>query len=330
MTERLYPLMLTPVHKEHLWGGRRIAATYARTIPLERCGESWEVADRPEGMSVVANGPLAGATLHDLVVRLGASLIGRDVGPSGRFPLLIKVIDANERLSVQVHPDDASAALHGGEPKTEAWYVLGAAPGAAVYTGLTPGTDADRFAAALRAGRVESLLRKFPVSAGDAIFIPGGRVHAIGEGCLLLEVQQNSNTTWRVYDWGRVDRQTGQPRELHIEQAKRVIRWSDTGEDIPRTPRRLPQPTPNGRTEVVACPYFRLERLALRAQGTVVRAAGEGFQALFVAEGSVSIVGSGFDLAVGPGRSVLIPAALDRYALVPAHGPATVLRTEPV
>jgi mannose-6-phosphate isomerase len=327
MAERLYPLLLTPVYKSHLWGGRRIATTYGRAVPLDRCGESWEVADRPEGVSVVANGPLAGATLRDLMARMGAALVGRPVGPAAPFPLLIKIIDASERLSVQVHPDDESAARHGGEPKTEAWYVLSATPDAAVYAGLAPGTDAARFAEALHAGRVENLLRRFPVAAGDAIFIPGGRVHAIGEGCLLLEVQQNSNTTWRVYDWGRVDRQTGQPRELHVEQAMKVIRWGDTAPDVPLRPSPSRRAGPNEWTDLVACPYFRLARLVVRAEERVARAAGESFHALFVAEGELRVTGVGFDLSIAAGQSALIPAALPRYALTPVSGAATVLRS---
>ncbi len=327
MSERPYPLLLTPVHKERIWGGRRIAATYGRAVSPDRCGESWEVADRPEGMSVVANGPFAGVTLRDVMARLGKSLVGRAVGPAARFPLLVKLIDAHERLSVQVHPDDDSAARHGGEPKTEAWYVLDAAPGAAVYAGLAPGTDTARFAEALRAGRVEELLRRFPVSPGDAVFIPGGRVHAVGEGCLLLEVQQSSDTTWRVYDWNRVDRHTGKPRDLHAEQALRTIRWSDTADDLPLRPRPLPHATPNELTLIVACPYFRIERLTLRAEEVTTRSPGGSFRVLFVADGSVRLSGDGFDFAVVAGHSVLIPATLARYAAGPVSGPATILST---
>ena len=176
-------------------------------------------------MSVVTNGPLAGLTLHELVQRFGPALLGRDAGAKA-FPLIIKILDARDRLSVQVHPGEETAQQQGGDPKTEMWYVLEADPGAGVFAGWQPGVDPAGLMRALESKSLGSMLRFVPVSAGQVIFVPAGRVHAIDAGCLLFEVQQRSNTTYRLYDWDRAG-PDGCPRALHIEQALRAIRWND-------------------------------------------------------------------------------------------------------
>jgi mannose-6-phosphate isomerase len=314
----LYPLILDPVYKDYIWGGRRIPGVYHRPLPDGICAESWEVSDRPEGPSRIMNGPLAGATLGDVIHRFGPAV----AGTRGAFPLLVKLIDARERLSVQVHPDDRSAPSCGGEPKTEAWHVLDAAPGAQVFAGLKPGVTAAAFRAALAATRLEDCLRAVPVQTGDTLFIPGGRVHAIGEGCLLLEVQQNSNTTYRVYDWGRLGHD-GRPRELHVEKAFQAIRWDDAGE--PKTvPHPLSGPDDAASLELVVSPYFRIERLDL-AGPRACRHDGHSFHALFTAGGAITVESDGEPVHVPFGRSCLIPAAIREYRLTP-HAPCQVLR----
>lgn len=323
----LVPLVFDPVYQQYLWGGDRIPKGFNRPLPDGRWAESWEISDRPEGAGPATGGPWAGATLGELVSRLGTRLLGSAVasspGVAPAFPLLIKLIDARERLSVQVHPDDAAAALCGGEAKTEAWHILEAAPGAQVFAGLRPGTTEASFRAALAASRLEECLRAIPVRAGDTIYIPGGRVHAICEGCLLLEVQQNSNTTYRVYDWGRVGTD-GKPRELHIDQALRVIRWDDAGE-----PRTIPRATVGddgvASLELVTSPYFRLERLALGGPLTC-RNDGRSFHALFASEVALDIEHADGRVEVPFGRSCLIPAGLAGYRLIP-RAPGQVLRT---
>lgn len=314
----LYPLLLDPAYKDYIWGGQRIPRVYRRPLPEGVYAESWEVSDRPEGPSRIANGPLQGATLGDVIHRFGQAV----TGAAAPFPLLIKLMDARERLSVQVHPDDQSAPLCGGEPKTEAWHVLGAAPGARIFAGLKPGVTAATFRAALAAARLEDCLQAIPVQTGDTIYIPGGRVHAIGEGCLLLEVQQNSNTTYRVYDWGRLGHD-GRPRELHIEKAFQAIRWDDT-----REPRIAPQPFhgPDGiaSVELVASPYFRLERLDITGPRACCTG-GHGFHALFTAEEAMTIEWEGAPVEVPYGRSCLIPADIGEYRILP-HTPGQVLR----
>lgn len=315
----LYPLLFRPVYKDYLWGGDRILRHYHREAPPGIYAESWEVSDRPEGMSVVANGPLAGTSLADLVRERSQDLLGRTNG--ARFPLLLKIIDARETLSVQVHPDDEAAAQFGGEAKSEMWYVLAAAPDAAVYCGLFPDANEGMLRAAIAEGTADQLMRRIRVRAGDAVFVPGGRVHAIGSGCLLFECQQNSNTTYRLYDWGRVGGD-GRPRALHVEEGLRVIRWDDFrgGLLIPAMARsegacRI--------TELLSAMHFTMSRLELsgnwRLPGT------GGFSALFVAEGSVVVRGGGAAIALTAGTTTLIPAALESVNIQSA-GPATLLR----
>lgn len=312
-----YPLLLEPAYKDYIWGGNRIPRVFRRPLPDGIYAESWEVSTRPEGPSLVANGPLAGRTLADAIPAM------EHHAARTAFPLLLKLIDARERLSLQVHPDDITATRCGGEAKTEAWHVLDAAPGARVFAGFRSAMTEPSFRDAIATGRLEACLRAVPVGAGDTIFIPGGRVHAICEGCLLLEVQQNSNTTYRVYDWGRVDRD-GKPRELHLEKALQVIRWEDTGE--PKT-RPVPRINADGTTsmELVASPYFRLERLDLAGPLTC-RHDGRSFHVLFASGMALNVEHAGGSVEVPFGRSCLIPAALREYRLLPlAAGP--VLRT---
>ena len=219
------PLLFRPVYKDYIWGGDRIPAAYSRGDAPGRCAESWEIAAHPDGDSVVAHGPFAGRTLSALTAEYGAALTGTRAPDPTRFPLLFKLIDAREKLSVQVHPSDATAGLTGGEPKTEMWYVLDRTGGATLYAGLRDGVTPAALRAALADGTAKHCLTEHPATPGQAIFIPGGLVHAIGDGCLIYEVQQNSNTTYRLYDWDRVGAD-GTPRALHVGQSFKVIDWT--------------------------------------------------------------------------------------------------------
>ena len=319
----LYPYILEPAYKDYIWGGDRIPALFNRNQPAGIYAESWEVSDRPEGMSHVANGALKGESLESLVARFGARLLGR--GVQGRsFPLLVKLIDARERLSIQVHPDDEKATQGIGEAKTEAWHILDAPEAGQVFAGLKPGTTESSFLAAREADRLAATLLAVPVTAGDTVFIPGGRVHAICEGLLILEVQQNSNTTYRVDDWGRVDKKTGKPRELHLEQALKVIRWTDTAPV--KTQPRVTLEKPGTRiSELVVSPYFRLERLEISAP-FCVHHDGASFHALFTGRDDVQVMSDAGIEPVPRGRTVLIPAALDRYTVKPSGRHASLLR----
>ena len=307
MATQLHPLRFKPVYKDYIWGGDKIIRLYNRQEPPGIYAESWEVSDRNDGMSVVINGDLAGKSLRDVVLAFGSDLLGTRVHAQA-FPLLVKLIDSRERLSVQVHPDDDAAARHGGEAKTEMWYVLEAAPGAAVFAGLKPGVTRRDFEQAIRGTRLENALQTVPVEAGDAIFMPGGRVHALDAGCLILEVQQNSNTTYRIYDWGRVGHD-GRPRETHLAEALRAIRWGDAGSSK-AVPAPLPAAAPNVRRRIVECPYFRMERLELRAPWRPESDPGT-FQVYFAAADALRLEWAGGRMAIPEGGTVLVPAALE-------------------
>jgi len=220
------PLVFKPIFHERIWGGRKLKELFGKSIPAgKRIGESWEIVDRPEAQSIVRNGPLVDRSIHDLWVNFRGEVFGR-VRDTPRFPLLIKLLDASEKLSLQVHPAEEVAESLGGEAKTEFWYVAAAEPGAEIYVGLRETVARDQFEQALRSGTVAKCVHTIPVKEGDAMFLPSGRFHAIGAGNVLVEVQQNSDTTYRVFDWNRVD-DKGQPRSLHIEQALQCIDFND-------------------------------------------------------------------------------------------------------
>lgn len=322
MTDRLPPVIrFAPVYKNYLWGGDRIARRFRPDLPPGIYAESWEISARPEGMSVVEAGPLKGAMLADLVDRFGPALLGTAV-TAGRFPLLLKLIDARETLSVQVHPNDANAGATGGEPKSEMWYVLDADPGAELFLGFVPGVSPERLLDALRRDDVAPLLRRRAVRRGDAVYVPGGAVHAIGAGCLMLECQQSSNTTYRLYDWGRQG-PDGKPRELHVEQGLRSIDWTfEPGESPPRS---LPCEPPSQAWELLVTPYFRACRYSIKG---ALRwpPHPESFRMLFVVAGDC-LFRSTEDLAetVPVGRSALIPASTGDVEIRPLEGKSELI-----
>ena len=315
----LYPMTFKPVYKDYPWGGSRIPKTYNRNEPEGIYAESWEISDHDDGMSVVANGELAGKSIRDVLQENPQGIMGSKVEGT-KFPLLIKLIDAKQKLSVQVHPNDETAAEFGGEAKTEMWYMLGDNP-TQVYCGLNDGVTKESFLQAVEGGTSGDTMRPVPVVKDSAVFVRGGRVHAIDEGCFILEIQQNSNTTYRIYDWGRMGND-GKPRPLHIEQAINVINWDDH-----ENPLVDPKPLVDTDTfqcwEVLACEYFRLEKLTFTTP-LEVPLDGTTFHALFVSEGEATVSWGGGTLTAPAGTSILIPAALPAYTL---GGDATVLRT---
>lgn len=319
----LYPLLFQPVYKDYIWGGSRVAQRYKRSLPPGIYAESWEIADRPEGMSIVINGALAGQDLFSLMKVYGDQITGVS---QGEFPLLVKIIDAKETLSVQVHPDEAGVKETGGDPKTEMWYVLAAEPGSVIYAGLKAGVDAAVFKEALKKGNVGDLLPAIPVAKGDVIYIPGGRVHAIGPGCMLLEVLQNSDTTFRLHDWNRLGKD-GNPRALQINKALRVIRWNDTESPIvaaSRRPVRL-DADGNAAVELLNTRFFKFEKI-VAAKPMRCLTGGKTFHVLFVDEGSVELAAAPTRVRISMGSTVLIPAALPEYTLTPSAGVAAILR----
>jgi mannose-6-phosphate isomerase len=271
----MYPLKFVPVFQKRLWGGQRLRAVLGRPIgkDLERTpiGESWELADLPLGTvkadstgaapdgslsSVIANGPLAGQTLHEVWTGQNQkSKMGGGENHKSFFPLLIKFLDAAQALSVQVHPDEAYARAHPGAAlKSEAWYILHADPGAKIYKGVKPGVTKDQFRAALNAGAVEPLLNAIKVRTGDCYYLPSGTVHALGAGLLVAEVQTPSDTTFRVFDWNRLTAD-GKPRTLHIEEALACIHFGPTSDKA-----LSGSPTP-GATRLAECEHFTIDRV---------------------------------------------------------------------
>jgi mannose-6-phosphate isomerase len=225
--EVITPLAFEPIFIERMWGGRRLESEFNKKLPPQRCiGESWEIVDRSEAQSVVAIGPLRGRTLHELWTKHRREIFGEVPDPP-RFPLLIKILDARETLSLQVHPPENVASGLGGEPKSEFWYVAAADLDAELFLGFREPIRRDRFEERLRAGTVIDHIHSIPVQAGNAVFLPAGRVHAVGASNMLIEIQQNSDTTYRVFDWNRTDPATGTKRDLHVEQAIQCIDFED-------------------------------------------------------------------------------------------------------
>lgn len=265
-----------PIAMERVWGGRLLETHFQRSLPDPAApyGESWEMVDREEAQSVLCTGPLAGITLHELWNTRREEIFGTGLPQSERFPLLVKILDAREDLSIQVHPPQSYAAIAGGEPKTEMWYIAQATPGARLVVGLREGVTRERFTQAIASGEVAGQVHEIPVTAGDFVFIPSGRLHAIGAGLLIFEIQQNSDTTYRVFDWNRVGLD-GKARQLHIEESLASIDFSDIepGLDIARG------------NVIAACEHFVVERFALAAGEVLGCARADRFSLLHVVEG---------------------------------------------
>ncbi len=242
-----------PLYQERVWGGRDLEKHLQRSLPKSGVfGESWEVVDRPEAQSVVANGEYSGNTLRTLIKEHAATIMGPSWNPERTFPILVKWLDCQERLSLQVHPPMRIAPELKGEPKTECWFIAECAEGAGLLAGLRKGVTQKTFEDALAKNELEPLCHRFPIHKGDHIFIPSGRIHAIDAGNLILEIQQNSDTTYRVYDWGRVGLD-GKPRQLHINQSIQSIDFTDFE----------PQPTRSatGLQTVADCAEFRIQKM---------------------------------------------------------------------
>lgn len=267
-------MIFQPRYVEKMWGGRKLQTILHKNIPEGKLiGESWELYDFPPGVvdksgqwvsAVLDNGPLAGQTLHELVQRFGRDLHGDVplVGAEGQFPVLIKYLDAREDLSVQVHPPQAYVDRHPqAHLKNEAWYIIQHDPGARILKGLVPGTTRQAFEQSIREGTCDRLLRSIPVKTGDCFYLPSGTVHALGAGCFAAEVQTPSDTTYRVYDFKRIDPSTGKERELHIEQALECIDFSGTEPPIP--PKRHEGGMFTTVTRLVQAPQFTIEKVRM-------------------------------------------------------------------
>ena len=310
-TNSLYPLKLSPALHAKIWGGRRLKTMMQKRLPTaELYGESWEL----HGSATVDNGRLRGKQLGDLAREYGAELLGSGNNPNDGFPLLAKLIDATEWLSIQVHPNDEQARSLEGDPrgKSEAWVVLHAEEGAQLVAGLRRGTTRERMSEAIRRERLKELLVYIEVKARDVLFIPANTIHALGPGLLIYEIQQASDVTYRLYDWGRLGLD-GQPRELHIDKGREVA-------NLDSRPRAL-QPTTD---LLVDCDYFRVWRHVLTEQGRAIETGGR-FQALTCIDGTCTVEAPGFKaIQLALGETGLIPACFDTFHI---GGAGTILRS---
>ena len=308
---QLYPLMFEPRFKERVWGGRSLERLYAKKLPAAApIGESWEIADRPGDESVIVNGPFAGNTLRWLMQQHGSDVLGDATAANGgRFPLLCKILDARERLSLQVHPPEHAAHL--GEPKTEMWYIAAADPGAELFAGLRSGVTRDAFERAVASGTVADCFHRIAVQAGDAMFLPSGRVHAIGAGLVIFEIQQNSDTTFRVDDWNRVGLD-GKPRELHVPQSLASIDFSDFEPQLIHAP-----VTRQGGFSVRRLtdhPLFRTNLVDADVGGEM-RPSPSRLRVLAAVAGPIAVRGGGISATLHAGEFSLLPASLTDIAI---------------
>ena len=304
----LYPLTFRPIFKERIWGGRNLETLYHKSLPPGAViGESWEISDRPGDASVVANGPLAGRDLRWLMENHERDLLGGAPSERGRFPLLVKILDAQEKLSLQVHPPAEKAAGLGGEPKTEMWYIAHASAGAKLFAGLKRGVSRAEFERRIRDGTVADSFHCLPVKAGDTLFLPSGRVHAIGAGLVIFEIQQNSDTTYRVFDWNRVGTD-GKPRELHVAESLASIDFNDF------EPRLVDAPFQRtGDSEVcslVKHALFHVDLFRSYNQGSSLMKGGR-LRIIGVLENRVVVANETLRVELLPGQFCLVPAAAE-------------------
>ena len=315
----MQPIRFEPLFQRYIWGGRRLKTVLHKPIAEgDDYAESWEVVDRPGEQSVAACGEFTGETLQTILKNQGPALMGRHHGVD-RYPLLFKFLDCHANLSVQVHPDNARAAKLDPPDlgKTEAWVVMDAVPGSKIFAGLKNGVDRDDLAEAIQAGRAEDLLHSFEPQIGDCVFIPAGTVHALGAGLVIAEIQQSSNTTYRLYDWNRVDR-NGVGRPLHIDAGLEATDY-DYGPVNPQPPTPTSEPW---RHQLVRCDKFELDRLQVK---TRIEIGGDDrAHLLAVLDGQVEVSEDPAESAFAKGQTMLVPAAAGTLTVNP-HQPSVLL-----
>jgi mannose-6-phosphate isomerase len=298
---QIYPLKFEPIYKHRIWGGQKLREYFNKDLPPgEKIGESWELADLPEDKSVIKNGELAGLNIHEAVNKYPKEMTGA-ANFAGSFPFLIKILDAEDVLSVQVHPDEEAVKRMGkGEPKTECWYIIKAQAGAVIYKGLKEGVTKAQFAEAIKAGTVAELLEKVQVEEGQCHYLPSGTAHAIGAGLLIAEIQLPSDTTYRVFDWNRVD-ENGKSRPLHIEDALESIHFGESINDLPVTT--------VGR--LVDCEYFTVDKGHNAVDTERLILAGAMKVVMVMNGGGYFVTGTKKDTGFTGGDTLLLPAAYE-------------------
>ncbi|WP_420317201.1 type I phosphomannose isomerase catalytic subunit [Ekhidna sp.] len=308
---QLYPLKFNPIFKEKLWGGQKIKTILGKDFgELDNCGETWELSGVPGNISEIANGALKGQLLTDLIKRNKADLVGRSVYQhfGDEFPLLIKFIDADQDLSVQVHPDDELAQeRHNCPGKTEMWYILQADEGASLINGFVKDTNREEYQEYFNSGKILDLLHSENVGDGDVYYLPAGRVHTIGKGIMIAEIQQTSDITYRIYDFDRVDKH-GNQRELHVEQALDAIDFSK-----PENLKSQYETVPNQANPIVSSPYFSTNKLILNQTKTINRSELDCFKIYIAVGGSGKIEG----VSIKFGEVMLVPACMKKFTIEP-------------
>ena len=323
----LYPLLFEPMYRRTSWGGGKLSGVLNRELPdgEGRFGEAWDICDREGAESAVANGPLAGMTLHELCTELGPSYLIGDMSREKRFPLLVKIVDAGERLPLQVNPDENAARQigNGAEPKTKMWYVLDSAPGAKVMVGIRPNATRHHFLELLSSPDVENVLQTFDSVPGDAYFVNAGRVHCLDAGNLVLDIQQNSNTDYLLNDWGRPDPE----QEIHLDEGLRCIDFID------RTSARITgvsdKAARNRKYAIInRCPQFRCDELHLAGDWQDTTRSTRSFHLLTAISGPVEVDVRGAVTTIPRCMTALLPASLGEYVIrVKPSAPVTLIRT---
>lgn len=313
----MQPLFMQPVFQEKIWGGNRLRTVFGFEIPNDKIGEDWAISAHPHGVSVIENGPYKGQTLDQLWTQ-HKELFGNPTEEV--FPLLIKILDAEDDLSVQVHPDDAYGLKHEGElGKTECWYIIDAAPGAEIIYGHHAQTR-EELAAMINEGRWDELLTRVPVKKGDFFYVPSGTIHAIGKGIMILETQQSSDTTYRVYDYDRKD-DSGNPRELHIQQSV----------DVTTVPAKAPalniQEVRKGNSAVVTyvkTDFFNVYEWQVKGRLSFSKQAPYTLATVIDGFGQLVVNGETYELKMG--TSFILPAQIENWEV---QGELTIIASEP-
>jgi len=321
----LYPLTFHPVFKERIWGGRELEKIYGKKIPAGKLiGESWEISDRSGDESIIAKGKFAGKSLRWLMENHAPELLGDAKAATGnRFPVLCKILDAREKLSLQVHPPANKTAELNGEPKTEMWFIADAAPGAELFVGLRRGVTRAEFEKKISDGSVADCFHRVSVRAGDAMFLPSGRIHAIGSGLVIFEIQQNSDTTYRVFDWNRVGLD-GKPRELHVPQSLASIDFNDFEPKLVET--KFSGDDKIKSRLLVRDKLFNVGHLELKT-GAAAKLKEQKLQVVAVVKGLIEINSNSETENLCAGQFCLIPASLERTEIL-ARSDAAILQVE--
>ncbi|MDR0946746.1 MAG: class I mannose-6-phosphate isomerase [Ruminococcus sp.] len=309
----MQPFKLKPAVKNYLWGGKKLGTDFNKHSEEETIAESWELSCNPDGESTIVGGDFDGFTLSEFIKRNGKALLGKNCAKYDIFPILIKFIDAKENLSIQVHPTDEYMKNHGGGyGKTELWHILDCEPGALIISGLKSGVTKDEFAEAIENNTLLDCVNYVPVKKGDTVFIEAGTIHAIGKGILLAEIQQNSNTTFRVYDYGRTG-SDGQPRPLHIKEALEVINSNVSEKSLTTSLTGSDRNVGNAEEFLGACEYFSALRLNIKAENFF--AGSDTFLSLLIIDGEGELTYLDLKMPLYKGDSIFIPAGCGKFSI---------------